>query len=763
LTHRSRIEGFYTWLLSRGRFPFLFLTLLLSAFLGIFALRVPVETDNASMISIDAEQRRVEEGFRKAFGGDEELFLAVTPPSLLSPEGLRYLSDLSAWIGRQDGVLRVFDLTNARLAVPGTFGVESAPVVPPDLESVDLRERIEAGLNGNPKLAGLLISRDRRTAGITIEISDRPGDGLRRAALIRAIRGRIARDAGTAEIRLTGVAVLKNDVAELVRKDKTVLLPLSALVLASGLAFAFRRLDGVLVTMAVKGIGLVWTLGLYSLSGYSLNPITSLLPPLIVVISVSNCVHIFAAWLENRDAAPNPVESIAGMVRGLFLPCLGTSVTTALGLLALAVSDTPAVRLFGFFGALGTMISFFAAMTLMPVALSFLPAPARREPSPGGVFRGKPLENAARLSTAHAAVSLGIVLVLSAAGAAGILRVRNNTDLVRFLKPESTLYRDTMFIDARFPGVYSLEFLLSRRDGRPMTTPDDLGRLASFEAAALDRANVGDAYSIVDVIGPLHAADTGSVKPRLPDDEEGVLQAIDLLKADPSQPFLSKLMSRDLSAARLSVRVHAVGTSEAAPLGAALLEEGRRILGNDYSVVPAGNFFRVVRDSDRLVRRSLLGLFLALLAIVAAVSVLFRSARLALASLAPTVLPPLAVGGLMGAVGIDLSTGTAMAGPVALGLVADDTIHFIARFRKESVIDPREAIARTVAGTGRWLAASSLILAFGFGVGAFGSFRPTVHFSILAGGTMLAALACVLLVLPACLGLAFPAVKGAAR
>jgi len=92
-----------------------------------------------------------------------------------------------------------------------------------------------------------------------------------------------------------------------------------------------------------------------------------------------------------------------------------------------------------------------------------------------------------------------------------------------------------------------------------------------------------------------------------------------------------------------------------------------------------------------------------------------------------------------------------MIAPVVLGLVVDNTIHYLARYRGEYRGNVLGAVMRTTTGAGRALFASSLILAFGFGVGGFGSFKPTVHFSLLAGGTMLAAVACVLLVLPACL------------
>jgi hypothetical protein len=173
-------------------------------------------------------------------------------------------------------------------------------------------------------------------------------------------------------------------------------------------------------------------------------------------------------------------------------------------------------------------------------------------------------------------------------------------------------------------------------------------------------------------------------------------------------------------------------------------------------VVPTGSFFQVTEDSNRLVRRQVLSFSLSLVAILLAIHLLFRSPGLTLIASIPSLVPLLVTGGIMGMFGVDLSTGTAMVAPVVLGLVVDNTIHYIARYRREYRGDARQAVARATAGIGMPLAISSLILAFGFGVGAFGSFKPTVHFSLLTAGTMLAALVCVLLVLPACLVLADP-------
>jgi predicted RND superfamily exporter protein len=746
--------SFLRWLLTKGRFPVLALLFLLTAGFSIFAFRIPVERNDDSMVSRGEAQNRAASEFRRIFGNGEEMVLSVTHPRLLEPEGLRLIDELTDRIGKFPGVRRVYSLANAGQVVSGTAGAESVPFVPRPFETPGLRGRILAALDDNPQLASLLVSRDRRTAGIAIEIGDRPGELPYRDETIRAIRRLMARKAGEAELHLSGIGVQKHDVVEFIRRDKAVLLPVSALVLASLLALAFRRVSGVLLPLAVKGIALVWTMGLYSLSGHTLNPITALLPPLIIVFSISTSVHLYYAWLATPGESADKIELIVRETHDLFAPCLYTALATALGLLSLVASDTPAVRQFGIFGALGVLISFAVGITLVPVGLSFLPprGQGKSPPVPGALQAM--LQHAARLSTERPRWVLAAALLLTLAAVAGILRIRNNTDLVRFLKTDAPLYRDTLFIDRNLTGVYSLEFLLSRKDGRPLTLPEDLRKIAAFQEMVARRENVANAFSIADPVRLIHRAETGGEDPGLPGDEDDLMYYFDLMKSDRERSFLGKLMNDDLTLARISVRVHAIGTSAAAPLIRTILDRGKELLEDSYSLVPTGSFLRVTEDSNRLVQRQVVSFSFSLIAILLAIHVFFRSSKLALIASIPNLVPILLTGGIMGFLGVDLSTGTAMIAPVVFGLAVDNTIHYLACYRREPRGDFRQAVARTTTGIGMPLAFSSLILACGFWVGVFGSFKPTIYFSLLTGTTMLAALACVLLVLPACLVLA---------
>ncbi len=758
----SGVERFLAVLLTRGRAACVGAIVLVTALLGPFALRIPVERNDDAMTSRSAAEQRTDAEFRRRFGG-EETILTVTLPRLLEPEGLRLVDRLTAEAAGLDGVARVRSLTNAVQVVPGPDGPEPVPLVPRPFDLPGHRARILAALDDNPRLSRLLVSPDRRTAALVIETMDGPAGRGDPDAWVAALRHLVDRHRGAAEFHLSGIGVEKHDVVDFIRRDKAVLIPASVLILAAMLWAAFRRASGVAIPVAVKATSLAWTMGVYGLAGFSLNPITALLPPLVIVLSISTSVHLYSRWLHLRGGPGERTGLIAGVAADLFAPCLYTTLATAVALLSLLASDTPAVRQFGAFGALGVVISFVVGMTLVPVALSALPLPGEdRAPAAAG-SRPALLPRAARVAADHPGWVLAAALLLSAAGGVGAARVRNNTDLLRFLKTSASLYRDTMFIDREMAGVYSLDMLVSRRDGRPLTSTEDIRKIAAFQDAAARQAHVADAFSIADPLRLVHRAETGGKELRLPGTDEEIQDDLDLMGADRERSFLGQLMTPDLGTARVSVRVHAVGTAVAAPLVRAVEAQGARVFGDGYAVVPTGSFYRVTRDSNRLVARQAVSLALCLAVILLAVGVMVRSGRLALVALAPTVIPVLLTGGLMGYLAIDLSAGTAMIFPVALGLIVDNTIHYLSGYLRERGGDVREAVARTAAGAGRPIAASSLVLALAFAAGAFGSFKPTIAFSLLTGAAMLASLASVLVVLPSCLVLADRPARGRAR
>jgi len=745
-------------LLTTARVPYLVLLTLATATFGYFAVDVPLEQSNESMNSLDREQRAVYEEFRRLFGSDEDLVLSVTHPRLLGVEGIRLLDALTERVAKIDGVHRVYSLSNAIELVPGPGGAQEQDLVSRPIGGPDFEANTQRAVRRNPELTGFLVSADLDTAVLRVELELRPGDDRQRPKILRALREIIDEprtDPG--ELHLTGIAAQKFEVTRLLARDQSVLIPASVVVLAALLAIFFRRLSGVVIPLAVMGVTLVWTLGCYGLSGYALNTMTSLLPPVLMVLSVSTSVHLYENWLSQPRATQDSNLVIASTVRELRQPCFFTSLTTALGMLSLVVSDTPAVRLFGAFTALGVMISLAVGLTLVPVGLSFIPRPGRHRGVARDAALTRLLQLTARSSVHHPIAILAVTGLVTATAFAGIAQIQTNTNLMSFLKSDEPLFRDSMFIDRHLAGINTLEFVVSRRDGASLVSLGAVTRLERFREALLTHEAVGGVQSVLSLLSAIHRAETNSQGWQIPGDEEALLYAFDLLEAAGDEGIVRRLIDPKLRHARVRAQIHSIGSAAAVALEDRILDEARAIFGPDYRLSVTGAFHQMNRDSNRLVENQVESFALAFALVILAVGALFRSLRLMAISVIPNVIPILWTGGLMGLFGIELSTGTTMIASVVLGLAVDDTIHYLTRFRREGAQGVRAAICATTTGTGRALVISSVVLVIGFWVGALGSFKPTIYFSLLTGITMISALVCDLLVLPASLVLCDPA------
>jgi predicted RND superfamily exporter protein len=759
--------------------------LLVTAGFGFFAAQVGPEHDNASLRSIDAESSRVAAGFREAFGSEEDILVALGHPRLLEAEGLRLVADLSTRIAAMDGVRQVWSLANAEELVAGPAGPEPRSLLSPPWEEPGLAARASAALDRNPDLTGYLVSADRRSAGFVVEVEDRPTDTEYRSVLVAALRALAPEvSARGGELHLTGVPVQKIDVSASVDRDRRLLMPAAMAVLGLVLAVFYRHPAGVLVPLAAAGATVACTLGAYAIGGYALNAITALLPPVLLVVALASTVHVVDAWMAGH--APKPVAQASavtspaslpdsrtssakspatdreigadegfarasGAARAVFLPALMCAVTTAQGFVSLAVGgDLPAVSRFGLFAALGTGVAFVLSMSVVPALLGRFSPPRRRDDAGRDRTAGF-LDATAHLATSRPWAVVTAFAALTVALAAGIPKVRSDTDLVGFLRESAPLRVDTAWIDRNLGGSLPFEFLIRRRDGFGLDGEKalvHLQALQSLEDFARGLDHVAGVASVA-ALARQAARASGRGGLALPTDPEAATEILDLLD-ESGHAMVRRYAAPEGKALRLTVRLRAVGSGQSAPVVVAIRDEGRRLFGPDIDVQATGPLWEVVRDSENLVRRQVTSFATAIVLVVASIGLLMRSWSFTLVAMIPNVMPIVWTGGVMGWTGIELSTGTAMIASAVLGLVVDDTIHYLHHYRRVGG-DAVEAVLATTRAVGAPVTVSSVALVLGFWVGALGSFRPTVYFSLLTGLTMIAGVLCDLLVLPASL------------
>jgi predicted RND superfamily exporter protein len=732
--------------------------LLLTLLSVAFILKLRVDPGAESVLPSGGKTLKDLRRFNATFGGDETLVVALHSPGLFSDAGLARMDALTWRLTALPHVSRVLSPTNLRDIQGDELG--PFPVIP--YEQVRLgkwsAEEMGRRLASHPLFGDLLVSRDATTAALLIELPRSEAGEDYRARLVAQVRTLAAREARGMTVHVAGLPVEKADVAEYVKRDQRIFAPLILGLLALVTLALYRHPSGAIVALGVVCVSLLWTLGLYAATGRMLNPVTSLITPVILVVAVAGAIHLLNHHLAARGEGLAREAALERAIALSWLPCFNASLTTAIGFGSLLVLPLPAIRDFGIFTALGVMISYFLTITLAPLLIAVLPDfPARVASSftPGRIERF--LRSLTHSVASHPFLaSAGTVAVLTLS-ILGVYRIRIETDLLHSLRRDSPLAQATEFIDRHLTGVNSLEIIVH---GAPAGDPEALARVEAFEEEIRKLPGVRKVTGFPDLVRRVNRAfhegrQEFEALPEGPEAASDVADIQDQLRREAPEE-MRRFVAADGSTLRLTARVAALDTGQSQRLFARIrkLATASGVGG----VTLTGNFAVLSDMSTSLVRNQLQGLLPALALILATMMLQSRSLRLGLISAIPTAAPVLMTYGLMGWIGIPLSVPTAMIASIAMGMTDDNTIHLLARFKEEFARDRdyEVALEAMMDSSGRAVVYSTLTVAIGFCVGAFSSFLPSRHFALLTGATLLLGLFCEAVLLPLALVLFKP-------
>ena len=691
--------------------------------------------------------------FQSLFGSDEIVVVAFHSDRLFSRESLERLDRLTRRAAAQPHVARVLSPTSVRDLDGDELGpvpvYPYAQVVAGKLEPQAMGER----LGSHPIFGGLLVAKDARTAALIVELEEADPGAEWRSGLVADLR-RLGAEAGLGPATfVAGIPVEKADVARYIARDQAIFVPLVFLILAVMTAMLYRHPVGTLVPLATVTLALVWALGLFGLAGRALNPVTSLMTPVILVMSLEGTIQLLNQYLRARAqglALPAAVGQAHARMR---TPCFNAALTAAIGFLSLLVLPIPAIREFGLFTAIGIMLGYGHTIVLTPLLLASLPD---LPPRVIQAFEAGPIErrlcSVVEWVTRHRATTALAIAGLLAVAVAGLFRIRVETDLVRSLRHASPLAAATRFIDANLTGVNAVEILVPAPAG---PGPEILEKVARLEGAVRELPDVRKVTGLPDLLTRVNRAmhqgqDAYARLPEGPDAETDIRDFIEALRKE-APADLDRFLARGpdgRATLRVNARVPALDTARSQILFQRIRDAADRVGLGDVALT--GNFVVFSNMSTTLVRHQIHGLAIALVLILGVMAIQFRSIRLGALCAIPNGAPVLMVYGLMGWSGIALSVPTAMIASVVIGTIVDNSIYLLAPFREAFRQEANYVMALMdmVRASGRAVVFSTVTLAAGFWVGIFSSFVPTVHFAVLAGAAFLLGLISQFVLLP---------------
>ncbi|WP_291987240.1 MMPL family transporter [Luteitalea sp.] len=698
------------------------------------------------------------ERLKKEFPGSRTLIVAIDSADAFAPAMLEALRTISAEIEQVDAVRRVQSLATANVVRLGPVDDGESegdllvePLVPRN-GPIDAATVRRTAL-GDRMLAGDLVSTSGRVLAVVVSFDEARIDAIR-SAVLDDIRARVSRHlpAG-ATAHYNGSLEISETYNRVTLRNQVLFTPPILLIVIGALWVMFRSVRLTVLTVFAVLVSTLWTVGLYMWAGYGFNILTSMLPPLVLVLAIADDVHIIQHYTQCRREGADHEGAWKHTVRHLITPLFAASGTTALGLLSLATSPVDAVRTFGMGAALGVMVDFVISIVLMPTLLAFVPVAAT--PPPQARWLLGPMRAIGRLSTAQPARVVLVAALLLLVVGSGLLRLRVDTNHVAFFKDGHPVHDSAELMDRELAGIYSFQVML---EGPPesLRSPDAIRRIDALGQQLGQLGHVKKVIGLSDYVArvhePLAPADVRAGK-RLPTDGDLISQELFVFGlSEDGRRELESVVSTDYSRTQIMVKLASMSSDEAFTE----VEEAERLsramfagTGITPTVTGAGRLFATL--DHYLVTSQVWSFGTAFVSVFGVIFLVFRSFRFGVLAIVPNLVPVLVVLGAMGWLDISMNVATVMVASIALGVVDDDTIHFISRYRREArngrTTD--QAIAIATEEEGRASLTTAIINTLAFSVLLLSDYRPSGWFGGLLALTMAVAFLAEVFLLPA--------------
>lgn len=624
------------------------------------------------------------------------------------------------------------------------FGGDMRPLLPDSAAAPEAYDSALTAATEHP-LAQRLVSEDGRTALLVARL-DRSLLGIPQiegpvaelqdlAAAVSALPGMRA--------RVTGVPPVRISVYRILPREQVQFLGIGAL-LCSLLAFwIFRDMRAVLATMVGPVMGAFWALGFAGLLGQKVDLLSAVLPELAIVIGFTDSVHLMMAARKARSRGMDPLGAASDTILHLGMPCFLTSITTGIGFASLLFADVPIIQRFGLMAAVAVGLTFLSVLTTLPLLVSWMGKLGTAD------TREKP---ASRWSHVVEAVARRVVAAPLRVAIVGVIATIACLALATRLEPENRLtealprggeaYGALLRAEEVFGGILPAYVLVEWDPESDLSDPE-----APTWRALADVDAVLSATPLV--YSPVTALDLAELLPR------GAAKPLAALEMMPKS-VSERLWRPDLGRTLVNFQVPDGGAELTEGIFGKLVQDLAELEQRHPSVQInlTGTDFVARAQVNRMILSLATSLALAVLVIFGVLSLEFRSLGLGLVSLLPNLFPLVVVAALLVLFGHPMQMASAVLFTILLGLAVDDTIHLLARYRREGGrAGGNEAIVRATTAVGEAIGFTTLVLFAGFGVVAFSVVPTNQLFAVMTCLGLLAALVGDLILLPALLAL----------
>ena len=700
--------------------------------------------------------------FLNKYGSQNVLVIAVEDSLITTLSHLKKWDKVSESIKNINGIEQIISFSNLPIlqkdADEKKFTVKKW--FSEDIQTEEEFQKALAIYQSQPFFKGLINSEDNKVTTLLITLDEEMIRSSKREILIFSIKALVdnySTDFGV-KAHYSGLPYIRTVDSVKVKNEISMFILFTLLITALILFLFFRSFKATISSIIVVIIGVIFSFGSIALMGYEISILMALVPPVLIVIGIPNCIFLINKFHSEFRLSKNKEDALSKMIQKIGNITLLTNVTTASGFAAFILTNSETLQEFGVIASLNILFIFLLSLFIIPIYFSFSSAPKKRHTQHlDKKWINNLVQYLAYLVKYKRKHIYVITVVLIVVGFFGIIQLKTTGNITEDLPKEQALYQDLKFLESNFGGVLPLEVLVNTKKKNGLLKSYNLRKIEKLSDVLETYPEFSKPSSYIDAVKYSKQAfyNGDSTYYSLPNSQEQRVISSYLKNSSEGLGFGNLLMDSLKQEARISLRVADISTSKMDSIFDSLLPKINEIFDPEkYDVTITGTSIVFLNGTKFLIKNLVLSLLLVIVLISIFMAWMFNSFRMVVVSIIPNLIPLLLTGAIMGYFGIALKPSTILVFSIAFGISVDDTIHFLAKYRQELLMNNwniRKSVFSALNETGVSMFYTSVVLFFGFFIFVASDFGGTIALGLLVSITLMLAMLSNLLLLPALL------------
>ena len=560
------------------------------------------------------------------------------------------------------------------------------------------------------------------------------------------------------DVRISGMPYVRTKYSETIKAELGKFLILALIVTSLIFFLFFRSFRATLISIIAVSVGVMWTLGIVGILEYELTVLTAIIPPLIIVIGMPNCIFLINKYQHELNKHGDKSLSLQKVITKIGNVTLMTNVTTASGFATFITTDSKLLNEFGLVASLSILSIFILCLLIIPIVYSFLPKPGEKHLEHQNKKWINNLLNwmVSVVKTKRIEVYI-ISVMLLALSIIGIYKIEISGSFIDDMPRNTEFFDDILYYEKEFNGILPLEIYIDSKRKKSITKLSTIKKMEIVENLIAKFPELSRPISVVSLVKySKQAFYNGNPKYyQVPTSQENSFILSYAKNSTSDVDLLNNFVDSTGQYTRITTFMKDMKIERMERIEEELNAEIEKVMPSDrFEVFLTGKAYLFQKGTYFLVENLVWSLGLAVVLISLFMAYLFRNFRMIIISLIPNLLPLLITAGLMGYIGIPIKPSTILIFSIAFGISVDDTIHFLAKYRQElqeNKWQVKKSVYNSVRETGLSMFYTSIVLFFGFSVFIVSNFGGTVALGSLVSGTLLLAMLSNLLLLPSLL------------